>query len=102
MHYNSAVQTRSRRLIPLAAPLPALAVGAMIMRHHGVAARLWGLNLAVGVVALLICAGVQMRKPAGRGHSIALALIALGLLAMTFVDAGISGVHRWVHLGPIT
>ena len=74
------------------------------MRHHGVAPRLWGLNLAAGVVALLIAAALHARPRADHGprHPILLVLLGLGLLALTFVDDGISGVHRWVPLGPIT
>jgi hypothetical protein len=93
-----------RRLISLAAPVPALVVGAFIMRHHGVAAPLWGLNLAVGIAGLAICAVVTTRPRAehGRRGLIVLAVAALVMLALTFVDAGISGVHRWLQLGPVT
>ena len=74
------------------------------MRHHGVAPRLWGLNLAVGALGLLISVALHARPRRDHSprHLIVLALLGLGLLGLTFVDAGMSGVHRWVGLGPIT
>ena len=94
----------SCRLWCLAAPFPALLVGALIMRQHDVPSSRWGLNLIGGVVSAAVCALFLARsRPvmAKTSASIA-ALLAAGALAATFATSGSMGVHRWIPVGPLT
>lgn len=92
-----------RRWLALAAPLPALLLGALVMRRAGLPAALWGQNLAAGLVLAAVCACL----PAGaflRGRSSwwrVAAATALGLLVATFFNPDSAGVHRWVQAGPL-
>ena len=90
-----------KRLIQLAAPIPALVVGALVMRHEGIATAQWGLNLLVGGVTLLVCALWPSRPGNPVRHPLRLSALGLAFLAATFVHAGLMGVHRWIQLGPL-
>lgn len=94
----------ARRLWCLAAPVPALVVGALIMRQHDVPSTRWGLNLLAGAVAAAICAVFLARGsvPMSRRVAIVSACFAIGALAATFAMTGSMGVHRWIPLGPLT
>lgn len=93
----------SRRLWCLAAPVPALMVGALIMRQHDVPASRWGLNLLGGAVAAAICAVflARSRVPMSRRAATVSACSAIGALAATFAVTGSMGVHRWIPIGPL-
>jgi hypothetical protein len=87
----------------LLAPQFALLTGVLLMRRHGVPAALWMLNLGAGVMLTLLCATLLLPKPRTwpRGSWAAVAAAAFLLLAATFGDAGIDGVHRWIRVGPL-
>ena len=84
-------------------PLPALAVGVLVMRASGVSAAAWGQNLAACVVGILLCLILARPRSSRRGEAglHAAAVLALGCLAATFLDPGVEGVHRWLRLGPV-
>jgi hypothetical protein len=86
----------------LLTPVPALALGITVMRSQAVPGRIWGQQLLTGLL-LLVISEIYMRVQ-GRGRSQILVFVAmLGailLLAGTFLDSGIGGVHRWIRLGP--
>lgn len=73
------------------------------MRHEGIARSAWSLNLIAGAVMLFACALVRPRRrePSGERFPIALGVMGIAILGATFVDAGIDGVHRWIHVGPL-
>jgi hypothetical protein len=90
-------------LLNLLFPLPALAVGILVMRASGVPSTAWGQNLAACVIGILLCLALarpRSSRPGRAGLPIAGGL-ALGFLAATWLDSGVQGVHRWVMLGPI-
>ena len=95
------LSSKMMRLIQLMAPVPALVVGALVMRHEGIGTAQWGLNLVVGGVALLVCALWKPRREEPSRNPLPLAALGLVLLAATFLHAGFMGVHRWVQLGPL-
>ncbi len=85
------------------APIPALLIGTIIMRHNNISVFVYGQNiicyLILGLLVLLFTA-----KPihALRSNSISTTiLIVLGciLLAFTFLDFGLENVHRWLTIG---
>jgi cell division protein FtsW (lipid II flippase) len=92
------------RLWRLAAPFPALIVGALIMRQHDVPSSRWGLNLLGGVIAAAICSVFLARSPISMSKRAAtvIACLAAGALAATFTVTGSMGVHRWIPVGPLT
>jgi len=77
--------------------LVAVATGCWIASQHGVSQHIWLMNLAAWVVGAALAAAVS-RMPVKRWWWLALALAGL---ASTFLSAGMSGVHRWIGLGPI-
>lgn len=85
------------------APFPALIVGALVMRQHGVPSSQWGLNLIGGVIGAAICALFLARSRTAMSRSAATigACVAAGVLAATFAMAGSMGVHRWIAVGPL-
>jgi cell division protein FtsW (lipid II flippase) len=104
-HAPSAAAPRRRRtLLPdLLFPLPALAVGILVMRASGVPATAWGQNVVACVVGILLCLALARPRSSRRGEAglAAVGVVALGCLAATWLDPGVQGVHRWVMLGPV-
>jgi cell division protein FtsW (lipid II flippase) len=94
---------RPVRLPYLLAPVPALAVGVLIMRMSDVPAGVWGQNLAAWVVGTLLCLGLwRTRSSSGRGRWIDFAaVLTLAALAATLLAPDVDGVHRWLPLGPV-
>jgi hypothetical protein len=94
----------SRRLWCLATPVPALIVGALIMRQHDVPSSRWGLNLLGGAVAAAICTVFLARSRIlmSKRAATVIACCAIGALAATFAVTGSMGVHRWIPVGPLT
>jgi cell division protein FtsW (lipid II flippase) len=88
----------------LLAPFPALIVGALIMRQHQVPPIRWLANLIAGVLSASICALylARLRKETPATILNISAWIATAALGLTFVMAGAMGVHRWIHVGPLT
>ena len=94
-----------RSLMMLLAPLPALAVGVLVMQRHGVSPLIWGQQLAAGLTLTLLCAALSVApRPAARFRPRAWAIVgsvALLLLTATLLHSGVDGVRRWVSLGPL-
>ena len=109
-HAPPTIETRPDRpagrrplIVDLLFPLPALAVGILVMRASGVPATAWSQNLAACAVGILLCftlARPRSSHPGGAGLPVA-GVLALGFLAATWLDPGAQGVHRWVMLGPV-
>src|SRR5947209_10936638 len=97
---------RGLRLWAIAAPCPAIVLGALVMRASGVPVECWSQNLIVfGTCAVGYFMVVCRRKhrsfsraaPFGTPVLMATTLI----LASTLLFPGEQGVHRWVLFGPI-
>jgi cell division protein FtsW (lipid II flippase) len=87
----------------VATPVPALAMGVVVMRSAGLSTILWSQNVAAAVLGALLCVAAAAR-PRRRGASTAapwLVVVGTAALAATFVSPGIEGVHRWVGVGPL-
>lgn len=84
-------------------PLPALAMGILVMRASGVPAMAWGQNLVACVIGIVLCFILARPRSSRRGEAAfpIAAVLALGLLAATWLDAGVQDVHRWLRLGPV-
>jgi cell division protein FtsW (lipid II flippase) len=90
-------------MLDLLFPLPALAVGILVMRASEVPATAWGQNVAACVVGILLCLILARPRSSPRsdaGLPVA-GMLALGFLAATWLDPGVEGVHRWLRLGPV-
>jgi cell division protein FtsW (lipid II flippase) len=96
--------TIARRLWCLATPVPALIVGALVMRQHDVPSSRWVLNLLGGAIAAVICSVflARSRLPMSKRAAKVTAGLAAGALAATFTGMGSMGVHRWIQVGPLT
>lgn len=95
-------QTRMWRVAAPVSPVFAVGLGLWWMRAHGVAGAVMGMQTAALGLGGAAFVGLQ-RAPVSRLKR-ALPWCALGfvgLLASTFVAAGMEGVHRWVALGPM-
>ena len=84
-------------------PLPALAVGILVMRASDVPASAWGQNLVACVIGILVCLALARPRSSRRGEAglLAAGVLALGCLAATWLDPGVQDVHRWLRLGPV-
>ena len=88
----------------LLAPVPALTVGASVMRGGGIATGIWILNVTAAVVGLsLASAALAWPKivSGSRGFVPWLLLVGLALLGATLLAPDTEGVHRWIPLGPV-
>lgn len=86
----------------LVAPAPAVIIGIVLMRSHGVSL----VTIAIQGIALAIGGGFFMaarradRSLAARAPLFILAALVMAL-ASSFMAPGIDGVHRWIPLGPL-
>jgi hypothetical protein len=74
----------------------AVATGCWVARAHGVYAHAWQMNLAAWAVGAGLAAALS-RTGGARWWPIA----AVAGLTATFLSSGMSGVHRWIGLGPV-
>jgi hypothetical protein len=84
------------------APVPAVAVGALLAERIGASHLVFAPNALAVFLGLCAVAAAHGRlpKPASRLASASAVLAAL-LIALTLADRGMYGVHRWLALGPL-
>lgn len=89
------------RLIALfdAFSLIAVACGCWVAMSHGVPTSIWARNAAAWVVGMLAAAVLAKADP--RLAAITLAFIAAAAIGATLLFEGLSGVHRWLVIGPV-
>jgi cell division protein FtsW (lipid II flippase) len=81
---------------------PAIFIGAIAMRAHGVSNVLYLQNVACLVLCLAISCfviykNVKSKNAIEMGTLISIILIFI----LTFIDSGVGEVHRWIAVGPI-
>jgi len=97
------VDPRRPSLLCLLAPVPALALGILVMQASDVPIAVWGQNMAAWTAGTLLCLGMRRPRnsPPLRTWTTLVIVLTLGALATTLLDPGLEGVHRWVKLGPV-
>jgi cell division protein FtsW (lipid II flippase) len=106
---NTAKNTHQRNAIShsmwllLLPPVPAILLGAFVMKAHALSNQTWAQHIAVGVCFLLAAAlALQIRRSRPAVSMLILTtVLSIGLLAGTFFHNGIDGVHRWIKIGPV-
>ena len=91
-------------LVLVLAPVPAVLLGALVMRHAGIPSSTWGQNLAATVLGAGLVLATHRARGALTSPARASGIVAMGALALlgaTFLHRGIDGVHRWVSLGSV-
>lgn len=81
-----------------ASSLLAVLTGVWVAAAHGVPARAWSLNIAAWIVGAGLAVGVSRLRPRAAWGWMALAAVGIGA---TLLAPGLSGVHRWIGLGPV-
>jgi cell division protein FtsW (lipid II flippase) len=79
--------------------LASVGAGCWIAAAHGVPAGVWARNLAAWAIGLVIAALVA--GTAGRRVAAGIILAAVAGLLATLLSLGLSGVHRWLQVGPV-
>jgi hypothetical protein len=95
----SEVKTRSLAWF-VAIPFATVLIGAFVMAENRISTSLWIQNLIFCGAGVLVCLLRNVRLRASSAER----LLLLGVpafLALTFVDAGLEHVHRWVTIGRI-
>ncbi len=90
-----------RRTLALfaAASAGAIVVGCIAATVHGVPVGIWGRNLAAWAVGALLA--TVLARSATQRLAQACLLLATAVMAATLLSEGLSGVHRWVGVGPL-
>jgi cell division protein FtsW (lipid II flippase) len=93
-------RSRLSDLLSLCAPIPALILGVLTMRELDVPTSAWSLNLAAGVMGLLLFVVMRVSAwPVSRRAWSFMTIVGITAILATFASAGMDGVHRWVFLG---
>ncbi len=92
------VQPRFPWLIFIGSSLAATLTGCWVAAAHGAPASSWALNIAAWGVGALVAAVISR---GGLGLGRWWPTLSLLGLAATFLSPGLSGVHRWIQLGPV-
>jgi hypothetical protein len=89
--------------ILLLAPMPAIVIGAFVMKAHALPSQIWAQHIIVGVFFMLAAAlALYIRRSRPAVSMLMLtATLSVGLLAGTFFHNGIDGIHRWIKIGPV-
>lgn len=98
------MKARTINFIPLLISIPSVVMGAAAMYYNKVPTSIWAQNVAYFVIAGLISYFVILSKPKVRGtrfYNISIVISILFIL-LTFISAGMEGVHRWVSIGIIS
>lgn len=88
----------------LLAPVPAVALGALVMAGAGLPVATWLANVVAMLLGLLIAGAAWTRRGAGTDARVPpgwVIAFGLALLGATLLSPGTAGVHRWVTLGPL-
>lgn len=89
-------------VLPVCAMLPALIIGVVAMRGLGVSSTAQSINIAATVIGALLWFACRRLPPPKRRATLAfLAVASLAVLLLPFASAGVSGVYRWVSIGPL-
>lgn len=82
------------------APLAALFLGVAAMSHLGVGTVARVSNIAAAVIGLLLCAASRyLPERTAPALPLVAAILGIGTLLLTFLAAGVMGVHRWLPIG---
>ncbi len=91
-----------RLLVAGVLPLPAIFIGALVARAHGVSVKAFGTNLVAAVLGMALAAWLARRSWRLLVRwAPGIAATVLVLLAATFLSPSSEGVHRWIALGPV-
>jgi cell division protein FtsW (lipid II flippase) len=87
----------------LLAPIPAILLGAFVMKAHTLPNQIWVQYIVIGVFFMLAAAlAIYIRRSRPAVSMLMLtAALSIGLLVGTFFHNGIDGVHRWIKIGPV-
>jgi hypothetical protein len=86
-------------VLPACAPLPALIIGIVTMRHLGVSTSAWAINIAATAFGLLIWfIGRRLPPPRRPATRAVLAAAGIATILLPFASNGMLGVHRWVSV----
>ncbi len=91
-----------KAVITLLAPIPALCLGAIVMQRNEISSAVYLQNIICYLVLGLVLFFLRNTKTAARyapSAVIATLVAACLLLALTFLDRGLDGVHRWLSIG---
>lgn len=77
----------------------AVLLGCLVAAAQAVPVAVWARNAGAWLAGAALAMGLVRHLPEGRARLL-LPLAVLGVGA-TFLDGGLSGVHRWVGLGPV-
>lgn len=103
MYNGNRAGTGGWPLVYLAAPLPAILTGVLLMHQAGVGSGLWLQQVGAALLGTLFCiVGMIAPRPWFTGRSwLVAAVAAVALVAATLAFSGPEGVRRWIHVGPL-
>jgi hypothetical protein len=105
MIYRSGklMKIRTLNFIPLLITIPSIVMGTAAMYYNKVPTSIWAQNAAYLIIAGLISYIVVLSKPKVKGSKFYNMSIVISILfiLLTFISAGMEGVHRWVSIGII-
>lgn len=92
----------NKRNAALLVPIPALLMGAVVMRNNELSCSVYGQNIVSYLLFCLILLffGVKPVRTI-RGNQVKIVILVIGCLAVafTFLDRGMENVHRWLSFG---
>jgi len=80
---------------------PSIILGIFTMYHNNVSSNIWLQNFAALIVVSVFSCFILSRKKLPKRNSLIVVLISIILLVLTFFNAGIDNVHRYVSIGAI-
>lgn len=92
----------NKRNAAILVPIPALLIGAIVMRNNELSPSVYGQNIVCYLVfslILLFLGAIPVRTIRGNRGKIVILVIGCLAVALTFLDRGLENVHRWLSFG---
>ena len=98
-------KNKFKYFIILIVTLPAVIIGAIAMSMHNIPSIYIVLNIIYLLTGWLIsCYAISKKAKTrkNRFYGVFIIILILVLYALTFMDSGLEGIHRWISPGPIS
>ena len=90
-----------RPVLPMIFMTLPISLGVFIMYYSTIPSRIWVLNIAIFLISSMLSFIILKRIKVPKPNSYVTIAVCVMLLILTFADSGLSGVHRWISIGPI-
>ncbi|MBW1299010.1 hypothetical protein [Aquimarina litoralis] len=88
-------------IIPILFMAPAIILGVLTMYFNDVSSIIWLQNLTIFLIVGICSCGILIWNKFPKVNNTLVIVFSIILLLLTFIDSGVSDVHRYLSIGPV-